>query len=363
MAVHPRVCGERLAQMILAAQKAGSSPRVRGTPRIVLTLHGPQRFIPACAGNAPPLRRASPSHAVHPRVCGERACPEVDQGVAIGSSPRVRGTRRPHLPVPVRPRFIPACAGNAALSGPACGRDPVHPRVCGERSAGRALPKHTCGSSPRVRGTRRRYGHARVFVRFIPACAGNAPPRAGLWARRPVHPRVCGERPADVRGERIGDGSSPRVRGTRLIAHDAVQVHRFIPACAGNAAPAAEDAPPRPVHPRVCGERFAAELARPPIIGSSPRVRGTHFARFRPISPPPGSSPRVRGTHAPPRAQRFAFRFIPACAGNASRELCSHSCLSVHPRVCGERRLRFNEALRPAGSSPRVRGTPASGCA
>jgi len=95
IAVHPRGCGERHAQLLIQCQKDGSSPRVRGT----LSPNGLKgkrhRFIPAGAGNAVRSLRSI------------AACP--------GSSPRVRGTPRAdqlHLKIQ---RFIPAGAGNAAL--------------------------------------------------------------------------------------------------------------------------------------------------------------------------------------------------------------------------------------------------------
>ena len=50
------------------------------------------RFIPACAGNAISDAFKSSWIAVHPRVCGERM--EYDLNIAKNacSSPRVRGT-------------------------------------------------------------------------------------------------------------------------------------------------------------------------------------------------------------------------------------------------------------------------------
>ena len=50
------------------------------------------RFIPACAGNSPRIRRVRVTDPVHPRVCGEQE--NVNNVVYLrdGSSPRVRGT-------------------------------------------------------------------------------------------------------------------------------------------------------------------------------------------------------------------------------------------------------------------------------
>ena len=154
----------------------GSSPRVRGTRAAELGAPQPNRFIPACAGNAFRVRERSPAPPVHPRVCGERL---------VRSRP----------PAPVL-RFIPACAGNAVGAG-YLGRVPaVHPRVCGERG----------GSG----------GYGRNALRFIPACAGNAPVRSKRSSISSVHPRVCGERGGEVCRPGRLNGSSPRVRGTRF---------------------------------------------------------------------------------------------------------------------------------------------------
>ena len=52
------------------------------------------------------------------------------------------------------------------------------------------------GSSPRVRGTARREHYGYRHSRFIPACAGN---QDGVYVNKDreeaVHPRVCGEQP------------------------------------------------------------------------------------------------------------------------------------------------------------------------
>ena len=240
------------------AGDAGSSPRVRGT----LGRHVPDRaisrFIPACAGNtragAPwgrVRRRFIPACAGNtPRkvadlVAAVRFIPACAgntlrrDGVAeapAGSSPRVRGTRsrssmRPPRrwfipacagntrwpPKPRRPStwFIPACAGNTAAARPIPAPTPVHPRVCGEHEQAQSPHRQPGGSSPRVRGTLRRYAGERSRQRFIPACAGNTRSSEPSSPSAPVHPRVCGEHPAPVRVMERTNGSSPRVRGTR----------------------------------------------------------------------------------------------------------------------------------------------------
>ena len=151
-------------------------------------------FIPACAGNGLTMDMAPPGQPLHPRVCGERSRPNSNSNRSFGSSPRVRGTDRPSVGEDDRRRFIPACAGNGRPSISLQRRLTVHPRVCGERlmTAGRWTSPD--GSSPRVRGTGSPPRREGSIPRFIPACAGNGPGRDLDGRGHTVHPRVCGER-------------------------------------------------------------------------------------------------------------------------------------------------------------------------
>ena len=171
--VHPRVCGEHRGGGAVAGQGAGSSPRVRGTLAALLAEFGIGRFIPACAGNTSCLQFGITPPPVHPRVCGEHTVRPPSRSMAIGSSPRVRGTLTDGDGEAVRLRFIPACAGNTPRSSAMATNSAVHPRVCGEHKACAGLRETRTGSSPRVRGTLRHPAEDRRVGRFIPACAGN----------------------------------------------------------------------------------------------------------------------------------------------------------------------------------------------
>ena len=172
---------------------------------------------------------------VHPRVCGERITQLANAPTGFGSSPRVRGTHDGPDHILVQRRFIPACAGNATSDATLVAMSAVHPRVCGERWYGHARPRLQYGSSPRVRGTQSVHLLRQLLDRFIPACAGNAAPTRPCRARRTVHPRVCGERRILRTSEYPNVGSSPRVRGTLARQIRRTVTRRFIPACAGNA--------------------------------------------------------------------------------------------------------------------------------
>ncbi len=218
--------------------------------------------------------------SVHPRVCGERVFKMGGKTAENGSSPRVRGTLCRAGRGNFSRRFIPACAGNAGRNADAGRPKPVHPRVCGERPICGAASLFLPGSSPRVRGTRGGASTGIEMARFIPACAGNACLRRSANARRAVHPRVCGERVVPATAVVPAGGSSPRVRGTRTLQSLPQATCRFIPACAGNACRCCHPRYAAAVHPRVCGERLFNELTNQVRAGSSPRVRGTRLPRL-----------------------------------------------------------------------------------
>ena len=332
------MCGEHQLDRFSAFQQHGSSPRVRGTRR--------------------PNRAGSVGAKVHPRVCGEHSRAALRLASISGSSPRVRGTLHGGGSVRASRRFIPACAGNTRPCGAFSPAMPVHPRVCGEHRVLAACERLMEGSSPRVRGTPLTGRPYRQSQRFIPACAGNTTPRAG--------------------GRLLDGGSSPRVRGTRRSAAGTGPARRFIPACAGNTAWYARVPRNRPVHPRVCGEHLVAGVGLPADRGSSPRVRGTRGLdprqglgdRFIPacagntgsagLWPQPKTvHPRVCGEHATWIVSKpSSTRFIPACAGNTASSSLLASLPPVHPRVCGEHGDLLLRVQRHCGSSPRVRGTP-----
>ena len=212
----------------------------------------------------------------------------------------------------------------------------VHPRGCGERACVTSAYIGVIGSSPRVRGTRILRADASIPHRFIPAGAGNACSFAPAPPSITVHPRGCGEREARRGIPARMYGSSPRVRGTPNPFRTHPAAVRFIPAGAGNACN--RRFPPRrmTVHPRGCGERGATILQGATTSGSSPRVRGT------------------LGTLV---TKANMCRFIPAGAGNAEAKGAEDSNSPVHPRGCGERASLITPSKTVAGSSPRVRGT------
>ncbi len=192
--VHPRACGERDDRRRPAPRLLGSSPRLRGTLNPTAYRWETHRFIPAPAGNAPPSPRQHCGPAVHPRACGERAVDFESTAYPGGSSPRLRGTLDVARPIVPIVRFIPAPAGNAMMRCRRSINGTVHPRACGERLRTCGAAFAAVGSSPRLRGTRFLDGRRVRVSRFIPAPAGNAAALRTGHRRLAVHPRACGER-------------------------------------------------------------------------------------------------------------------------------------------------------------------------
>ena len=217
----------------------GLSPRVRGSPKQRGGRPVPVRSIPACAGEPSTTRVSSSDRRVYPRVCGGAHSRSSRKWSRRGLSPRVRGSPEIVIVQDAAPRSIPACAGEPLATGlqdanrgvyPACAGEPapaawdlpapeVYPRVCGGANRLSVLVRYASGLSPRVRGSQdaaadhwqrrvlkvypRVCGGAQSRQRrlaawpqsgSIPACAGE--PRLRELDRQPrfsrVYPRVCG---------------------------------------------------------------------------------------------------------------------------------------------------------------------------
>ena len=197
-------------------------------------------------------------------------------------------------------------------------------------------PPASRGSSPRLRGTRRHSRQCHRIDRIIPAPAGNTTTCPSTTSPRADHPRACGEhRRAKVWAKSIA-GSSPRLRGTLFPATWPKGSPRIIPAPAGNTCPSTALQPCPSDHPRACGEHTTT-------------INGQNLHG--------GSSPRLRGTLANGSPSAGQSRIIPAPAGNTLEVPKTHCFTSDHPRACGEHNVGHFDETRPAGSSPRLRGT------
>ena len=247
---------------------------MRGAPRYAGEHRVQRRIIPAYAGSTVAAASALFYSWDHPRVCGEHT-----------RWPRRSGTRGDH------------------------------PRVCGEHTLRSKLNGETEGSSPRMRGARRRSECPRLTHGIIPAYAGSTQSCRPLVVMGRDHPRVCGEHPSCSCCNIFALGSSPRMRGAPRAEMATLWFDGIIPAYEGSTAYERKKLDFGEDHPRVCGEHRTQPCRCIANQGSSPRMRGAPF--FAPPSP-------------------IAAGIIPAYAGSTCHELRRLRKGWDHPRVCGE---------------------------
>ena len=241
----------------------------------------PAGLTPAGAGNTDEQAPTENVSSAHPRGCGEHRMVALASANAVGSPPRVRGTRGDGRCGWHDAGLTPAGAGNTW-----CGLDwktdsTAHPRGCGEHSYGDTPVSGYQGSPPRVRGTLDVVADRVVGLGLTPAGAGNTEGRASSTKLPKAHPRGCGEHIVATGIEEGQAGSPPRVRGTPLGARVSLLAGRLTPAGAGNTASAPTRLRPSRAHPRGCGEHIPSERHDGSLAGSPPRVRGTHAASGR----------------------------------------------------------------------------------
>ena len=190
---HPRVCGEHSNPAKDGVWGTGSSPRMRGTRDRRSDRRVQPGIIPAYAGNTSNTKSKVRPPRDHPRVCGEHLPARRNIPVRMGSSPRMRGTPRVAPCAGAVMGIIPAYAGNTSdiLGGMFNHSD--HPRVCGEHTQSPLPQAAFPGSSPRMRGTLDQRHHRNGRLGIIPAYAGNTSVPSGTIIPSRDHPRVCGE--------------------------------------------------------------------------------------------------------------------------------------------------------------------------
>ena len=146
------------------------------------------------------------------------------------------------------------------------------------------------GSSPRLRGTGPRPLRRPSWIRFIPVPAGNS----GLLPEDPcvdsVHPRACGEQTQAPGAIKETTGSSPRLRGTGVVARPHDLMSRFIPAPAGNRAASSARSPPATTSTAGSGSTWRPPGSKPtprsPLCSGRPWETGGYFptAPCRPMT-------------------------------------------------------------------------------
>ena len=150
---HPRACGAHAVPRPSCSGQSGSSPRMRGSPLRSMAGCCDVGIIPAHAGLTHRPNYGSRLHRDHPRACGAHRLTPMPLLPLVGSSPRMRGSLAQAPAVDLVVGIIPAHAGLTArrrCSGRAAWD---HPRACGAHPTSMTTRLLALGSSPRMRGS------------------------------------------------------------------------------------------------------------------------------------------------------------------------------------------------------------------
>ena len=123
----------------------------------------------------------------------------------------------------------------------------MHTRITTTAYPSRLIPAHAgntedavadsggySGSSPRTRGIQDISSVSVLYDGLIPAHAGNTGSGCAIRGHLPAHPRTRGEYPERAFSRVLAAGSSPRMRGIRMLFSGAGSELGLIPAHAGN---------------------------------------------------------------------------------------------------------------------------------
>ena len=109
-----------------------------------------------------------------------------------------------------------------------------HPRMCGEHVMMVGSFRLSKGSSPHVRGALLADRAIICAFGIIPACAGSTSTQSDQPTEYGDHPRMCGEHMPIIGNNNLDSGSSPHVRGARVLHAHGQRSPGIIPACAGS---------------------------------------------------------------------------------------------------------------------------------
>ena len=192
---HPRICGEKVVELVPDAQRQGSPPHMRGKALNTSFVPELYRITPAYAGKSSELKESASIRRDHPRICGEKYLEYGRRYKSTGSPPHMRGKVGEQSPAACRQGITPAYAGKSFhdLLLLSVGRD--HPRICGEKSSCMLPFPSGTGSPPHMRGKVERRINALFSHRITPAYAGKRLKRSRSTvppvAIVPLFPSVC----------------------------------------------------------------------------------------------------------------------------------------------------------------------------
>ena len=94
---HPRICGEKVVELVPDAQRQGSPPHMRGKALNTSFVPELYRITPAYAGKSSELKESASIRRDHPRICGEKYLEYGRRYKSTGSPPHMRGKEVLHI--------------------------------------------------------------------------------------------------------------------------------------------------------------------------------------------------------------------------------------------------------------------------
>ena len=218
------------------------------------------------------------------------------------------------------------------------------------------MGKRRVGSSPLVRGLRLLPSRGGRFDRIIPARAGFTGLVVGSDDRPRDHPRSRGVYQSRGIGKPWSNGSSPLARGLLLGRSRPRRATRIIPARAGFTFSILSSTPHAWDHPRSRGVYSGAVMAWYPCSWIIPARAGFTLAGLVDPRLCDGSSPLARGLRRRMDRRSFILRIIPARAGFTPWRRARSPPRKDHPRSRGVYAVAGTVGLATSGSSPLARG-------
>ena len=136
---HPRICGEKVVELVPDAQRQGSPPHMRGKALNTSFVPELYRITPAYAGKSSELKESASIRRDHPRICGEKYLEYGRRYKSTGSPPHMRGKVGRHARHRPGEGITPAYAGKSSWRTIPFGTHGDHPRICGEKKSASAL--------------------------------------------------------------------------------------------------------------------------------------------------------------------------------------------------------------------------------
>ena len=171
---HPRLRGEKLRLTFLMSNGLGSPPLARGKVISAPSRNTGNRITPACAGKSLDASGLTVEVEDHPRLRGEKSVVVMVAFFVPGSPPLARGKGRQLRHKVRRHRITPACAGKSVCVTISAKLLKDHPRLRGEKEIVRLDADLDPGSPPLARGKGVHLLPVAVKPRITPACAGKS---------------------------------------------------------------------------------------------------------------------------------------------------------------------------------------------